>query len=97
MAVAVEVVQCPHCLGSAVAKYGTARNGKARSRCQADATCGRTFLRTYTYPGCQPEVKQRMVEMTLNGSGIRDIARVLGVGPGTVIKELKKKRATSRR
>ena len=28
--------------------------------------------------------------MTLNGSGIRAIARVLRVGPGTVIKELKK-------
>lgn len=90
MAVEVEVVRCPHCQGSAVVKYGTARNGKARYRCQADATCGRTFLRTYAYPGCRPEVKQQMVEMTLNGSGIRDIARVLRVGPSTVIKELKK-------
>jgi transposase-like protein len=87
---AMEVVQCPHCQGSEVVKYGTASNGKARYRCQSTATCGRTFLRTYAYPGCQPEVKQRIVEMTLNGSGIRDIARVLRVGPGTVIKELKK-------
>jgi transposase-like protein len=97
MAIAIEVVQCPHCQGSTVVKYGTASNGKARYRCQTTATCGRTFLRTYAYPGCQPEVKQRIVEMTLNGSGIRDIARVLRVGPGTVIKELKKKRAGSRR
>ena len=35
-------------------------------------------------------VKQQIVEMTLNGSGIRDIARVLHVGPNTVMKELKK-------
>jgi transposase-like protein len=28
--------------------------------------------------------------MTLNGSGVRDIARVLRVGPNTVIRELKK-------
>ena len=97
MAVAIEVVQCPHCQGSTVVKYGTASNGKARYRCQTTATCGRTFLRTYAYPGCQPEVKQQIVEMTLNGSGIRDIARVLRVGPGTVIKELKKKPAGSRR
>jgi transposase-like protein len=90
MAVAVEVVRCPHCQGSAVVKYGTASNGKARYRCQQAATCGRMFLRTYADPGCQPEVKQQMVEMTLNGSGIRDIARVLRVGPTTVIKELKK-------
>jgi hypothetical protein len=35
-------------------------------------------------------VKQQIVEMTLTGSGIRDIARVLQVGPNTVIKEVKK-------
>jgi len=33
-----------------------------------------------------------MVEMALNGSGIRDTARVLGVSPTTVITTLKKKR-----
>ena len=90
MVLEVEVVRCPHCQGSAVVKYGTASNGKARYRCQQAATSGRTFLRTYAYPGCRPEVKQQMIEMTLNGSGIQDIARVLRVGPTTVIKELKK-------
>ena len=44
----------------------------------------------YAYPGCLPTVKQQIVEMTLNGRGIRDITRVLQVGPNTVIKELKK-------
>ena len=66
------------------------------------AQCGRTFLRSYAYPGCLPTVKQQIVEMTLNGSGIRDIARVLQVGPNTVLKELKKSvrplaRSTKRR
>lgn len=37
-----------------------------------------------------PTVKQQMVEITLNGSGILDIARVLQVGSNTIIKELKK-------
>jgi IS30 family transposase len=32
------------------------------------------------------------VEMSLNGSGVRDIARVLHVSPSTVIRELKKKK-----
>ncbi|MBD3886913.1 hypothetical protein IFO70_35370 [Phormidium tenue FACHB-886] len=35
-------------------------------------------------------VKEQMVEMTLNGSGVRDIARVLQVSTRTVIAELKK-------
>ena len=84
------VKRCTHCQSDAVVKYGKASNGKARFRCQQREHCGRTFLQTYAYPGCLPTVKQQMVEMTLNGSGIRDIARVLQVGPNTVLKELKK-------
>lgn len=83
-------VQCPHCQSEAVAKYGKASNGKERFRCQQRKNCGRTFQWTSAYPGRLPEVKRQMVEMTLNGRGIRDIARVLQVGPNTVIKELKK-------
>jgi transposase-like protein len=83
-------IRCPHCQSDAVVKYGKASNGKERFRCQQSAQCGRTFLRSYAYPGCLPRVKQQIVEMTLNGSGIRDIVRVLQVGPNTVLKELKK-------
>jgi transposase-like protein len=83
-------IRCPHCQSDAVVKYGKASNGKERFRCQQRAQCGRTFLRSYAYPGCLPTVKQQIVEMTLNGSGIRDIVRVLQVGPNTVLKELKK-------
>ena len=91
----VEAVRCPHCPSEAVVKYGTASNGKARYRCQQSETCGRTFVHVYTYPGCVPAVKRQMVEMTLNGSGIRDIARVLHVSPNTVMSTLKKKRLRS--
>jgi transposase-like protein len=94
---AVEVVQCPHCQSREVVKYGRASNGKARYRCQQGQACGRTFLRVYAYPGCTPEVKRQIVEMTLNGSGVRDIARVLHVSPTTVIGELKKRPPPSRR
>jgi transposase-like protein len=38
-----------------------------------------------------PEVKQQILEMTLNGSGIRVLARVLHISPSTVIAELKKR------
>ena len=83
-------VKCPHCQSDAVVRYGKTSNGKERFRCRQSAQCGRTFLRSYAYPGCLPTVKQQIVEMTLNGSGIRDITRVLHVGPNTVLKELKK-------
>ena len=93
---AEEAIRCLHCHSEAVVRYGRASNGKERYRCQQREQCGRTFIRAYAYPGCLPEVKQQIVEMTLNGSGIRDIARVLQVGPTTVLKELKKKRPSSR-
>jgi len=92
---AVETIRCPHCQSEAVVKYGAASNGKARFRCQQAEHCGRTFIRAYEYPGRTPEVKQQIVEMTLNGSGVRDIARVLHVSPSTVIGELKKRPARS--
>jgi hypothetical protein len=41
-----------------------------------------------------PAVKQQIVDMTLNGSGVRDIVRVLGVSSATVIDVLKKKEPT---
>ncbi|OBQ36203.1 MAG: transposase, partial [Aphanizomenon flos-aquae WA102] len=41
--------------------------------------------------GYLPEVKEKIAEMAMNGSGIRDTARVLRISPSTVISELKKK------
>src|SRR5258707_691956 len=92
---AVEVVRCPHCQSGEVVKYGTAANGKDRFRCQNAARCGRTFIREYTYQGRVPQVKRQIVELTLNGSGVRDIARVLQISPTTVIGELKKRHRSS--
>src|SRR5262249_45126713 len=88
---AVEMVRCPHCQSGEVVKYGTAANGKGRFRCHNGTRCGRTFIREYTYQGRVPPVKRQIVEMTLNGSGVRDIARVLRISPNTVIEELKKR------
>jgi insertion element IS1 protein InsB len=51
---------------------------------------GRTFLLEYSYAGQSPEVKQQIIDMALNASGVRDTARVLHVSTTTVIKELKK-------
>lgn len=36
-------------------------------------------------------MKQQFVDLALNGSGIRDTARVLYISTGTVLKELKKR------
>jgi transposase-like protein len=54
-------------------------------------------LLDYAYAGHSAEVKQQIVEMAMNASGIRDTARVLHVSPTTVINELKKKNLNSSR
>jgi transposase-like protein len=91
----VEPVCCPHCEGVEVVAYGKTTAGKQRFRCQ-NAQCEKqTFLRAYSYSGCLPAVKRQIVEMTLNGSGVRDIARVLQISPTTVIEELKKRPPSS--
>ena len=86
----MQVLHCPHCQGTDIIRHGTTRQGKQRYRCQENACKGRTFLLHYTYAGHSAGVKQQIIDMAMNASGIRDTARVLHVSPTTVIKELKK-------
>jgi insertion element IS1 protein InsB len=86
---AEEAIPCPPCHSERGVKYGRASNGKARYRWQTE-TCRHTFMRAYAYPGRTPYVKRQIVAMALNGSGVRDTARVLQVSPSTVIGEVKK-------
>ena len=72
-------------------KKGKTEQGKQRYLCLNGGCSKRTFILDYTYNGLLPDVKARMVDMAVNGSGIRDTARVLRVSPNTVINELKKK------
>ena len=83
-------VHCPHCQSTEVKKHGTSSNGKRRYRCLNRDCPYATFSPNLDYPGRRREVKQQIVEMTLNGSGVRDISRVLHVSTATVIQELKK-------
>ncbi|CDH33185.1 insertion element IS1 (fragment) [Xenorhabdus bovienii str. Intermedium] len=43
----------------------------------------------YTYQACKPGVKEQIIDMAMNNSGIRDTARVLKVATATVMKTLK--------
>jgi transposase-like protein len=93
-----QVLHCPYCHGTDIVRHGTTSEGKQRYRCRACCQGrGRTFLLAYAYAGLSPAVKQQIVEMAMNASGIRDTARVLHVSPTTVINELKKRRRTSTR
>jgi transposase-like protein len=94
--VITQVLHCPYCHGTDIVRHGITAEGKQRYRCrECRLGRGRTFLLAYSYAGQSPEVKQQIVDMALNASGIRDTARVLHVSPTIVITELKKRHLRS--
>jgi insertion element IS1 protein InsB len=85
------LVPCPYCQSDRVVKRGKADTGKQRYRCQNPDCSHQSFLLDPAYRGRLPQITQQVIEMSLNGSGIRDTARVLKISTATVINELKKK------
>jgi transposase-like protein len=91
------VLHCPHCQGTDIVRHGKTPQGKQRYRCRETACPGSTFLRDYSSPDQSQHIKEQIVDMAMNASGIRDTARVLQVSPTAVIKELKKRPLCSSR
>jgi transposase len=84
-----EAVLCPACQqAEPVYRHGRATDGTQRYRCTA---CRRTFQLRYRHKMYEPGVRERITDLALNGSGIRDTARVLGVSTQAVMAELKKR------
>ena len=90
-------VQCPYCHSTEVIKAGKQANGAQRYQCQNERCARRIFLLQYQDRGRIPEIRRQVVDMALNGSGVRDTARVLRISPTTVIAVLKKSRRASPR
>jgi insertion element IS1 protein InsB len=87
-------VRCPYCHSDQIIKRGKTRRGTQRYLCQNTACPPQSFLLEYSYRGRLPEVKQQIVDMSLNASGVRDTARVLRISTDTVLRALRKKEAT---
>ena len=87
---AVIEVTCIHCdTKDGVLKNGKAPTGLQRYICR---NCNRSFQLDFIYNANKPGVRDRIVEMAMNGSGVRDTGRVLGISPTTVISRLKSSR-----
>lgn len=86
-----QVLHCPYCQGINLVKNGKTPQGKQRYQSREVGCDGRTFILDYAYPGQSRKVKAQVTDMAINGSGIRDTARVLHISISTVIKELKKR------
>jgi len=74
----LQVLHCPPCQGTDVVRHGNSRQGKQRYRCrECREGHGRTFLLDYTYAGQSPEIKDQIIEMVMNASGIRLVRRTI--------------------
>lgn len=85
-------VQCPDCYSTDVSKHGKSAEGKKRYFCNNSECLRRTFILDNSHLGRKRSVLHQIVEMSLNASGVRDIARVLHVSPSWMIRELNKKK-----
>jgi len=81
----IEVV-CKSCGSVSIYKHGKALSGEQRYRCQ---DCHHCFQLHYRYKANEPGVAETIIAMAMNGSGVRDTGRVLGISPSTVIAHLK--------
>ena len=85
-------VKCPQCESTKVSKNGINANCKQRYICNNKECEGKSFLLEYTYEGCKHGVNEKIIDMTANASGIRDIARVLKISKQKVQDTLKKQK-----
>src|SRR5215208_4234345 len=86
-------VRCPHWHSEQIVKRGKTGCGTQRYLCQNTTCATGSFLLDYRYLGRLPEVKQQIIDMSLNASGVRDTALVLPISTDTVLTELRKKEA----
>jgi transposase-like protein len=83
---------CPHCQSEQIRKGGKPKAGKQRSKCHNAAGSHDALQRNLIDNGRFPASKAQSVDLALNGSGIRDAARVVQLSPTTIIDARKKKR-----
>lgn len=81
-----EIIRCRYCQSEELIRNGV-RNRCQRCYCKS---CQRSFQLSSLPRAYEEGVKDQIVEMAMNGSGVRDTARVLGINKNTVIAELKK-------
>jgi transposase-like protein len=80
-------ILCPQCSEADLHKNGRCSNGTQRWYCKG---CKKYFRLDYSYNAYKPGVKEKIIDMTLNSSGVRDIGRVLNISKDTVCAVLKK-------
>ncbi len=94
---AIVKVKCPYCGSEEVVLYGKSSTGTQRYLCKNKECAHKTFQLEYKNNASKPGMKEKIVDMVMNGAGTRDTGRVLGVSKDTVTAVLKKQENLSSR
>ena len=81
MSYTVGMPTCPFCHSSIVVKQGHNKSGTQRYWCR---DCGRTFTPQAKQRGYPETLRQRAIQLYLEGTNLRRIGRLLGVTHMTV-------------
>ena len=86
-----EAVRCPVCNSNLIHKAGKSKNKEQRYQCMNTECSKKTFRLLYRYRACVHGIKEQIIDMAINGSGVRDTGRVLKISKSTVMKTIKKR------
>ena len=82
-------INCPRCTNTNVFKNGKDAKGTQRYICK-DETCeGKSFKLEYTYKGWKDDIDEKILNARKVGTGIREIAKDLGISKQKVQEILK--------
>ncbi len=87
-----QIIHCPYCDDTKITKSGKSSTGTQRYFRQNTECETKTFQLDYQYKACEAGMTEKIVEMDINATGVRDTARVLKINQNTVINTLKKKK-----
>ncbi len=80
-----EEVHCPCCNGNSIHKAGKSKNGEQRYQCMTTECSKKTFRLQYRYRAYIPGVKEQIIDMAINGSGVRAFLELGGLAPIDVL------------
>ena len=85
----IDEVSCPECTGRNVSKNGKNAKGEQRYICKDDSCDGKSFKLDYIYNGWMPGIGEKILNVRMDDTAIRDIANELGVSKQKVQETLK--------
>ncbi len=85
------ITHCKYCHSSNVVLAGKSTTGKQRVKCK---NCHRSFQLNYSYSAWKEDLEDKILILKKEGYSIRKTAAHLGIGISTVVRTLKKHKAS---